>query len=119
VRVIWKILSAVRGLTIAIEREWVYLLEPIRHLHVKDADVIMKNVELLDVSHLDASHLDASHLDVSHLDVSHLADVLKVLDLDQEVPRIKGATVLAEDMLLHQDMSLDAEADHLDVEVHL
>ena len=62
-----------------IQIEWDYLVEPVEHLHVKDADVVMKDIEQLDVSHLDVSHLDAIHLDVSHLDVSHQEDVLQAL----------------------------------------
>lgn len=55
--------------------EWVYHVEPVEHLHLKDADVVTNGVEQLDASHLDVDlpALDVSHLDVSHLDVDHQA----------------------------------------------
>ena len=43
--------------------EWVYLVEPVEHPHLKDADVATNGVEQLDVSHLDVAH---HHLDVDH-----------------------------------------------------
>jgi hypothetical protein len=56
--------------------KWVYLVEPVEHQHLKDADVVMKDVERLDA--------------VNHLDVaSHQEDVLQAL---------RDATALVEDM---------------------
>jgi hypothetical protein len=88
----------------ATEREWVYLVEPVEHLLVKDVDVAMKDVERQGAATLEGAATQ---------------DVVRRA-LVEDLEALHDATALDADTWLQQGLELDAEALHLDAEaLHL